>query len=767
MECERMDSLDGWVAIKSNLFDESEKFKLGFIVGWNEVESKFAVTCHNRTLQRQKTKEELAELQSSWAALFSVQDLRNIHRQLVAVDTNLELCFPQLPTFDVAESLWNLLFPGRSPFEGAEREAESFCRQLEQYFSYAIDVCGRKIVLDFLFSQDDENVDEYFENLHEFRKKSLDQQVLRAKENLRLILHQHKIADTMVILMRTYEEEDEAYQELVKVATQFYQYLLQPFRDIRELAMLYKLEIQKSLEFDELGPKRVEALQKELGDWAARADEAVCSIQDITVNYFKETVKALSVMQKQMEQDKRGYGQAAWASATPRLEQLKLMLAKETLQLMRAKEMCLNRKKIEIQNTMESLAERGESLETVDQLEMQYYEAQLELYDVQLEILKNEDLLLTAQLDTMRRQIKEKNEEVIYYDACEDPGELRASEEQDIRSSETKKLCQKVQQLETRRGHICARRAYLRNKKDQCEETHRLKQQQAQENRVHYRQHHSIQIKRDQRKEEAKKKREWVDQERQKTLQRLYMFKEKCPGQVVLKTTCSKLLSARKQLETSPQTLSASPQPMSLISVSSTKTRNDTPSGSTVPKPSKTLKNQREIPVHIFIPPHASEAPSLPPPPPPPPPPPLPPPVPTSSPVKKAMENRDKPQLLTSEESLESKRQQPGKTTLNSNLGSMDEVLASLKRGEICLRKVDQKNQPVPKKSSDVRDSILSAIKQGVKLRSVKQNPEIASNKEPVNDLEKSIKAAMLRMKRASSDSEDENNDYQPGEWDG
>lgn len=47
----------------------------------------------------------------------------------------------------------------------------------------------------------------------------------------------------MVVLLRIYEEEDEAYQDLVTVATTFFQYLLQPFRDMRELACLYKMEI--------------------------------------------------------------------------------------------------------------------------------------------------------------------------------------------------------------------------------------------------------------------------------------------------------------------------------------------------------------------------------------------------------------------------------------------------------------------------------------------------------------------------------------------
>lgn len=50
-------------------------------------------------------------------------------------------------------------------------------------------------------------------------------------------------------------------------------------------------------------------------------------------------------MVKQMEEDKCRFGPAAWASAAPRLEKLRFLLAKETLQHMRATEMCLSRKK--------------------------------------------------------------------------------------------------------------------------------------------------------------------------------------------------------------------------------------------------------------------------------------------------------------------------------------------------------------------------------------------------------------------------------------
>lgn len=36
-----------WVAVRPHVFDEREKHKFVFIVAWNEIEGKFAITCHN------------------------------------------------------------------------------------------------------------------------------------------------------------------------------------------------------------------------------------------------------------------------------------------------------------------------------------------------------------------------------------------------------------------------------------------------------------------------------------------------------------------------------------------------------------------------------------------------------------------------------------------------------------------------------------------------------------------------------------------------
>lgn len=55
----------GWVAVRPNAFEEKEKHKFVFIVAWNEVEGKFAITCHNRTVQRRSFCRDSAAEESS------------------------------------------------------------------------------------------------------------------------------------------------------------------------------------------------------------------------------------------------------------------------------------------------------------------------------------------------------------------------------------------------------------------------------------------------------------------------------------------------------------------------------------------------------------------------------------------------------------------------------------------------------------------------------------------------------------------------------
>ncbi|XP_065114049.1 WASP homolog-associated protein with actin, membranes and microtubules [Paramisgurnus dabryanus] len=719
-DSERPDSLDGWVAVKTDAFDDSELHKVRFIVEWNEIVSKFAVTCHNRTLQRR------GDASGSCAGLFSGEHLGHVHAHLSAVRDELEPLFPDLARFR-ERNPWEFLF-----FSAPRSDADAPCRQLERYFSTAVDVCGRGIVLDALFDVNEKDEEEYYEDLHEFKRNAMRDAITRAVDALRAIVESHSSTDGLVRLMNIYEEEDEAYEELVSVSTHYHQNLLQPFRDMRELATLYKTQIQKCLEYEELGPKRVCELEAEMNEWSQRGQAAVHSIQDITADYFKNTSNALKGMVKQMEEDQKRFGQASWAMAVPRQERLGLLLAKETLQHMRAKEMCIKRKRHNIRDKMGSVTE---STDAVGELELQFYETQLELHDCRFEILRNEELLLVTQIQSAQRHLRELQEQVVYYDTCQDPEEL-----QDVQvdvSPAHKHLNQRLKQLESKRGTISSRRAYLRNQRDGCIQAHKQQLHSVLQKSQQHRQHHTAQLKREKRRAEDQQMKEWVEKEREKTLNRLRSFRTRHQGQYVLKT-------ARWRPASRDSNNDDSSQPLSIVSLGP---QNYIPCGK-----GRRLKSG-DIPVEILLPgepavekPDWTSPPQAPPPPPPLPPPPPAPPLPAAPlPLRSSLPIGEKP---------------PKRNTMEQNAGLMDELLASLQRGQKQLRKVT-----IQPERMDVRESLMSAIRQGVALK--KAPPSAAPAPAADSELERSIKAAMLRMKKVTNDSDDEESADPPsGEWD-
>nr|XP_033785418.1 junction-mediating and -regulatory protein [Geotrypetes seraphini]XP_033785427.1 junction-mediating and -regulatory protein [Geotrypetes seraphini] len=915
-----------WVAVRPNVFEEKEKHKFVFIVAWNEIEGKFAITCHNRTAQRQRSatregrsrtpepggsdptaaaaagssakgkaefrspprrtsapksssgdrggepligspgsrveaargitvwpktslgsptrnagkergragvepparapraateepevldvaQEEEAELldidaqeECSWAGLFSFHDLKAVHQQLCAVNCELEPCLPVFPEEPLG--VWTVLF---GPPELSDLELDSLCCQLQFYLGHALDTCGWKILSQVLFTESDDP-EEYYESLSELRQKGYEEVLQRARKHLQELLEKHKNTESMVELLELYQMEDDAYGNLAEATTELYQYLLQPFRDMRELAMLRRQQIKISLENDYLGPRRIESLKKEDADWQKKAQMAVLSIQDLTVKYFEITAKAQKAVSDRMRMDQKKYGKASWTAAVERMEKLQYAVSKETLQLMRAKEICLDQKKHALKEEMQSLQGGTEAIALLNQLEADYYGLQLQLYEVQFEILKFEELLLTAQLESIRRQISEKREEVVYYDTYESMEAMLATEEMaasiHLQREELQKLEQKVRQLEARRGRISAKKAYLRNKKEICIAKHTEKIQQHLQGDEEYRIHHAVQLKREQLLEEELRKSTWVSQERQKTLDRLRTFKQRHPGQVILKSTRLRLAHSRRK--STLGLISCGDQPHSLPA--------------TVQKQEKTEDDLGEVLQHleakesrslgklddISLPPkvitselsHTASLPLLssdgleqdavtvvyaPPPPPPPPPPPLPTKEESSdsfekiidSPIEKENKDPRVPKSASAPSSyrfdssqLVSARKKLKKTGALEGLqrrrvsSPMDEVLASLKRGSFHLRKVEQRTLP-PFPDEDDSNNILAQIRKGVKLKKVQKEVlrESFTLLPDTDPLTRSIHEALRRIKEASPESEDEDENLPCTEW--
>ncbi|XP_009909090.2 junction-mediating and -regulatory protein [Dryobates pubescens] len=908
-----------WVAVRPHAFQEREKHKFAFIVAWNEIEGKFAITCHNRTAQRQRSgsrelrhggpagaearaipkagspavrrdagvsrgsshsraeaglrssergtaaealpksplrtkssparrpqrgpeatgaaeeievlelgKEEavagalslrplplqaaepaapdaeLAGEECSWAGLFSFQDLRAVHQQLCSVNSELE---PYLPAFPEEPSgMWTVLFGAP---ELSEQEMDALCYKLQVYLVHSLDTCGWKILSQVLFTETDDP-EEYYESLSELRQKGYEEVLQRARRRIQELLEKHKNTESMVELLELYQMEDEACSSLAEATTELYQYLLQPFRDMRELAMLRRQQIKISIENDYLGPRRIESLQKEDADWQRKAHMAVLSIQDLTVKYFEITAKTQKAVYDRMRADQKKFGKAAWAAAVERMEKLQYAVSKETLQLMRAKEICLEQKKHALKEEMQSLKGGTEAIAHLDQLEADYYDLQLQLYEVQFEILKYEELLLTAQLESIRRMMSEKRDEVVYYDTYESMEAMLEKEDMatpiHLQKEELQKLQQKTRQLEARRGRISAKKAYLRNKKEICIAKHNEKVQQRHQSEEEYKMHHAVQLKRDQLQDEEERKSSWVSQERQKTLDRLRTFKQRYPGQVILKSTRLRLAHARKRCAAS----SVSDQPQSLPATIQIQEKSEEVELESAVQPLQVQESTSlEQLQDISLPPNGitselpgvstslltchelqTEAASVVPLPPPLPPPPPPPPLPSKEDATKSLEKSDSfvkrpseekgvqhssgvpPAHLFDSNQLVSAKKKLKKTGDLERLqrrrvsSPMDEVLASLKRGSFHLRKVEQRSLP-PFPDEDDSNNILAQIRKGVKLKKVQKDVlrESFTILPDTDPLTRSIHEALRRIKEASPESEDEEESLPCTDW--
>ncbi|KAM6033643.1 junction-mediating and -regulatory protein isoform 2-T2 [Chlamydotis macqueenii] len=841
-----------WVAVRPHAFQEREKHKFVFIVAWNEIEGKFAITCHNRTAQRQRSgsrelrragpagpearaapkagsptarreagqprgsergaaaealpksplraksspvrrpqrgpeapgaseeievlelgKEEAAAAPSlppsplqaaepaapdaepvgeecSWAGLFSFQDLRAVHQQLCSVNSELE---PYLPAFPEEPSgMWTVLFGAP---ELSEQEMDALCYKLQVYLVHSLDTCGWKILSQVLFTETDDP-EEYYESLSELRQKGYEEVLQRAR------------------------------------------------RRIQEI----------SIENDYLGPRRIESLQKEDADWQRKAHMAVLSIQDLTVKYFEITAKTQKAVYDRMRADQKKFGKAAWAAAVERMEKLQYAVSKETLQLMRAKEICLEQKKHALKEEMQSLKGGTEAIAHLDQLEADYYDLQLQLYEVQFEILKCEELLLTAQLESIRRLMSEKRDEVVYYDTYESMEAMLEKEDMAtsiyLQKEELQKLQQKIRQLEARRGRISAKKAYLRNKKEICIAKHNEKIQQRHWSEEGYKMHHTVQLKRDQLQDEEERRSSWVSQERQKTLDRLRTFKQRYPGQVILKSTRLRLAHARRRCAAS--SVSCVDQPQSLPATIQIQEKSEEVELENAVQPLRVQEytNLEQL-QDISLPPngvtselpHVSTSPLvsnelqpeavtvvLLPPPLPPPPPPPPPPLPSKEDATKSLEKSnsfvkcqseekgvqhssgvppahlfDSSQLVSAKKKLKKTGDLEGLQRRRVS-SPMDEVLASLKRGSFHLRKVEQRSLP-PFPDEDDSNNILAQIRKGVKLKKVQKDVlrESFTILPDTDPLTRSIHEALRRIKEASPESEDEEESLPCTDW--
>lgn len=658
---ERQDSLEGWVAVREHLFDAdlvAVPSSPRFCVAYNRVEAQFAVTyvegerhaCDGDRCAR--------------AALFSADALRDIHRQLSLVRPALESAFP-LPHSRPKSprgilGLLNLRNgDGRLLLDPSAEE--DVCREMEQYLRAALEAAGKRLLFSLLFGEEDYLTD-YEEDMQEFRLRGLERTLDRAYGDLSEVLSLRSRSETMLELSTVYALEDQVVANVSIALAEIYNFQLGPFLELRELAAERGTVARRRAEDPRLGPRVRGDARRAAEDWEARGQAANEAAQHLYQEYYRRTVDLVGGQRNRMLEDQKKFGRSTFEMhALTRLQKLEVFVCQERLKLLGAQK---GTRELQHSKILQLLAQESGLKCTggLKVLENEVYESQLGIFDISLEMLKEEEEMLRRQKEILDQAWHQEDlDDGIFYDAVEERDQLDEDSE-----AESSVNLSKQDRLKQRLNRLYRKRANIRNKRKACVAEHQKKVKRKEERQRHVKQHHSVQIKREETHKRLEMSRERIDSERLKTLERLREYKKKYRnGAQYDETLGDDDASGERDASCASPTLTSdqrTTRPWSDVS----STSRSRPSGDMSPavKATPGTRDGRGV----------DASPSLPPPPPPPPPPPLPPPPPPPPPPPSAMLS---PAVL---KPAPQKKDEPAKPGLNIDLSAILSARTRLKK---------------------------------------------------------------------------------------
>ncbi|KAL1435406.1 hypothetical protein MTO96_000083 [Rhipicephalus appendiculatus] len=220
---ERQDSLDGWVAIRENLFEPVDVPNHGssrFIVAFNHVECQFAISYSEG--ERHACDRDTC---AARAALLFSDALHDIHKQLVLMCPALENSFPLSDS--QTNGSWNFLrfFSKKNGIhERLDSSVEAkVCRELEHYFKQALDATGKRLLFCLLFGEEDYLTD-YEEDIQELKLRGLERTLERTYDELNEILSLRSLSETMLNLSTVYALEDQVVVNISIALAELYNF---------------------------------------------------------------------------------------------------------------------------------------------------------------------------------------------------------------------------------------------------------------------------------------------------------------------------------------------------------------------------------------------------------------------------------------------------------------------------------------------------------------------------------------------------------------
>jgi len=219
------------------------------------------------------------------SGLFSFQELRGVHDLLCLIHPSLIGLLPDLP-----EEPWGLWAYVTYPL--TPENIDDICEHLQTiYFPVALETCKEQLLMSTMFEE--HSHDEYFENISELKRQGYDQAIKVAEEELKNVLFERENASNMAELEDVYSREDTAVFKLNIALAELFNYTLQPFLDLRELACMKVREAKQEIQNPNNGERVRREFCAQLSEWQAQYEQALDAVQENYMKYYAKTKKIL------------------------------------------------------------------------------------------------------------------------------------------------------------------------------------------------------------------------------------------------------------------------------------------------------------------------------------------------------------------------------------------------------------------------------------------------------------------------------------------
>jgi len=724
-----------------------QRVNVNWIEDLNVIQVEYFFSNNNSSLECEQTNDpsEIQVEYSKYISELTVDKMSNIHEQICLICESLNGRLPDLPV--VPKGIWSLVSSVHVP--------ESFAEDMVSYFSEVRHVLGEKLFLENFFERDTVTEEEYLENLGDLHRKAFADSVRDADTFLGEVLQLRDGSINIHDMVSLYSLEDEALEKLEVAKAMVYNFDRQPFLDLREVAFQELRHCRQNMSNEDISEETRYKLAEEYADWRKQLSDNQDSLVDLQYQFIESSLQYLIESRDRMIDDQMRFGSSSFQStnAPERLQLKSKEVADLSAQLLRTKKIILCKERSRIREDLVKLDDNDCFEKEIEKLEKKFFKKQIEIFDLELKILEEEENFARMFL---KEFLKDTEEEDIFYEAFE---EQPQDEEVSFQSSPTTEdggnnsdeLKRKQEWL--RKLHkIFRKRAWLRNKKRKCEGEMKSKINAKQAAEDNFNWHHAIQRKRDRDKEELEEKKEFIQNMRKKTIERLKDFKKKYP-EPVIKRPPRYLPPVRRT-----RSGRSSPAPnkqeenckIKLMGMDKSQTGNSSKNGSD--------SNAPPVPSLIPVPPPLPPSVTSKPPPPPPPPPPQPPkpPQPMQEQQKVA-----KPNAINFKKHTASAKEAglPPKRKGDNDTVDLNQVISARQN----LRKRTEIPQ-IGRSGKDASEDMMSIIRSGVKLKKVERKEFQKSNQ--LSDMGASLlRNTLAKMKKHMAESSDEEEDYGDDEF--